>query len=142
MSLKDICRGLPLCCMCDSACCEHVVLPLTGREARFLRGAGTKLREWSDPAPCPNAVKRGPLHNLFSRITRDRSIASDDPVRSYEMEVCGHLVLQDPNNPLSRRECGAYTNPERPDICGKFEAGSYNCHKIRANAGYETINLE
>lgn len=110
------------CTNCAALCCRKgVIMELRPEEAEFMRQSGTALAEFG-----AKPVGRGRL----LRVLGQRRPAT----APYQLESdCGNLV-SGPNGALL---CGVYTDPDRPDICDKFQEGGYGCRVARVKGGID-----
>lgn len=138
-------RGLQVSCdNCVGSCCTDSRLPLTAKEAEFLRGSGTDLRVLFPPLsvaedrhPVAWKNRRNLLKEAVDEFTEDkygrivmravlRKLAPGEGL--YEIHgSCGNLQEDG--------KCGIYETDEsadiRPNICRDFEAGSFACLEFR-----------
>ena len=108
------------CATCPAACCrENVRMPLTDKEAEFMRIGGTELEPLDSEPTCSERVRR----MLGMSVTHDYRLGTD----------CGYLVEGEDGRML----CSAHEDDNRPSICRDFQADSYNCHELRFFSGLE-----
>lgn len=97
------------CSSCWGACCRAgTIVALTANEVETLTRHGAELAETSILRPKP---ARDGASRAFYEMN------SDCP---FLVPTVGRAAL-----------CGTYDSPDRPEACGRFEAGSQNCHEIR-----------
>lgn len=122
------------CGNCTAACCrKDMGMALGEDEATFLMRAGTRLREILPPF-------EGSWEDVISRShdISKLSTAMQDAIRATQAGQ-GYFVLETDCGWLTDDGlCGAHEDPERPEVCQKFEAGSIGCITLRLARGIET----
>lgn len=113
------------CSNCAAVCCgPQVELPLTDKEADFLKQSGTELEQVMPPLPdsiklltkSTLLVNRVPAHHGVYLLTNR----------------CGYAEEKEGWVP-----CNAKTNPRRPKICHKFKESGTGCKILRQMRGVD-----
>jgi hypothetical protein len=117
------------CGTCISACCRRgMKFDLTPDEAEFMRLSGTELQELAPPEPAPRKRRFLPLMGVVEHTVPDGK-------QTYRLETdCSNVVETEDGQTL----CGAYADPNRPEVCSDFLEGSYHCRGLRALAEVDT----
>lgn len=116
------------CGNCVALCCRKGVnMELSEAEVAFMQRGGTELSEVSPPTPeTSRRVKFLPL------ITRTQPAQNG----TYRLESdCGYLTV---DTETGQKICGAYEDPQRPEVCDAFKAGEYGCMTMRVLSGVDT----
>lgn len=104
------------CANCVGACCvAGTGLELTKSERDFLREGGTELAPYR--------------HDMFDKVRVGLGIGS---ARFVMESDCG--FLSEPNE-TGQRDCTAYEDPSRPEVCDSMGVGSTACQAMRTKAG-------
>lgn len=112
------------CTSCAALCCRSTVqnamkFRLTADELAFMRAGGTEMTQ----------VEAAPPRRRFLPILQR------EPRAGYRMEGdCGYLAP----GAAGEFSCSAHEDPNRPQPCGDFMPGTYNCRLLRVIGGVDT----